>query len=106
MFDVGFMELILIGVVALVVVGPDRLPALARTTGKWVGKMRSFVSNVKTDIDKELKAEELKQVLEKQKEMANPVESIFEDTKDAFGKVQEEVEKAESSINTSLHKND
>ena len=106
MFDVGFMELMLIGVVALLVVGPERLPGLARTAGKWVGKMRSFVSNVKTDIDKELKAEELKQILEKQKEMANPLESFVEDTKETVGKVQEEVEKVESSINTSLHKND
>lgn len=58
MFDVGFWELSVIGIVALVIVGPERLPGLARTVGLWVGKGRRMISDVKRDIDRELKASE------------------------------------------------
>lgn len=63
MFDVGFLELMLIGIVGLVVIGPERMPGVARTIGKWVGRTRRFVSNVKSDIDRELRDEELRQAL-------------------------------------------
>ncbi len=59
MFDVGFWELAIIGVVALVIVGPDRLPGLARTAGLWVGKGRRMLADVKRDIDREIKASEM-----------------------------------------------
>jgi len=65
MFDIGFWELAVIMIVALVVIGPDKLPGIARTAGKWVGKARYFVSNVKNDVQKELRAEELKQAIER-----------------------------------------
>ena len=65
MFDVGFWELAMIAVVALLVVGPERLPKLARTAGLWLGKGRRFIGSVKADIDRELRAEELKQILDK-----------------------------------------
>lgn len=81
MFDIGFWELSLIAIVALLVVGPERLPKLARTAGLWVGKARGFVSSVKADIDRELKAEELKQIMEKQAR-SNPLEEIIEETID------------------------
>ena len=80
MFDIGFWELMIIGLVALLVVGPERLPKLAYTAGKWLGKGRSMLSAVKTEIDKEMKAEELKQILEKQKKQLNPLEEVIEDT--------------------------
>lgn len=66
MFDIGFWELVFIAIIALLVVGPERMPKIARTAGLWIGKMRGFVSSVKQDIDRELAAEELKAVLEKQ----------------------------------------
>lgn len=70
MFDIGFWELGLIGLVALVVIGPERLPALARTVGKWVGSAQRFVGTIKADIDKEIsKNEDLKQLVEEQKEL-------------------------------------
>ena len=81
MFDIGFLELLLIGVVALLVVGPERLPRLARTAGLWVGRGRRMLSSVKAEIDRELKAEELKQTLEKQAR-SNPLETIMEEPKD------------------------
>lgn len=64
MFDIGFWELAIIGVIGLMVIGPDKLPGVARTAGMWVGRTRRFVSQVKTDIDKELKQEELRKALE------------------------------------------
>jgi sec-independent protein translocase protein TatB len=65
MFDIGFWELTVIAVIALLVIGPDKLPGVARTAGKWVGRARRFVGDVKTDIDRELKQEELRQALAK-----------------------------------------
>lgn len=67
MFDVGFWELGLIALVALVVIGPERLPSVARTTGAWMGKLRRFVTQVKDEVNSELKADELKRILEQQK---------------------------------------
>ena len=80
MFDIGFWELMLMGVVALLVVGPERLPKLAYTAGKWLGKGRSMLSAVKLEIDKEVKAEELKEILEKQKRQMNPIQDVFDET--------------------------
>jgi len=65
MFDVGFWELVIIAVVGLVVIGPDKLPGVARTAGMWIGRTRRFVTQVKSDIDRELKQEELRKALER-----------------------------------------
>jgi len=66
MFDIGFWELALVGIVALLVVGPERLPKVARTVGLYVGKARRFMSSVKGEIDRELKADELKRIMAEQ----------------------------------------
>jgi sec-independent protein translocase protein TatB len=65
MFDIGFLELAVIAVVGLIVIGPERLPEVARTVGTWVGRFRRFVSNVKSDINRELRQEELRKALER-----------------------------------------
>jgi len=80
MFDIGFWELAIIGVVALLVIGPERLPRVARTTGLWLGRARRFVSSVKADIDREVAADELKKVLAKQAQVPG-LYDIIEDTK-------------------------
>jgi len=92
MFDVGALELLLIGVVALLVVGPERLPKLARTAGLWVGRARRAFVSVKEEIDREIKAEELKEILRKQAE-SNPLESILEDD----GSLKAKTERASTS---------
>jgi sec-independent protein translocase protein TatB len=56
-FDIGFWELALILLVALLVIGPDRLPGLARTAGLWLGKAQAMIRSVKADIDRELASE-------------------------------------------------
>ena len=61
MFEIGFQELFLLGVIALLVVGPERLPGLARTVGVWVGKAQRLVGQVRADVEREIRAEELKQ---------------------------------------------
>ncbi len=63
MFDIGFWELSLIMVVVLLVVGPERLPRLARTAGIWVGRARRMVAEVKAEVDRELRAQELKETM-------------------------------------------
>ncbi|MDH5778839.1 MAG: Sec-independent protein translocase protein TatB, partial [Gammaproteobacteria bacterium] len=65
MFDIGFWELAIIAVVGLLVIGPERLPGVARTAGMWIGRTRRFITTVKTDIDRELKQEELRKALER-----------------------------------------
>lgn len=82
MFDVGFWELALILVVALVVIGPERLPRLVRTAGLYLGRMRRMVANVKADVARELAAEDLKRTLQKQAETAG-LHDIVEETREA-----------------------
>ena len=71
MFDIGFWELSIIGIVALLVIGPERLPSVARTVGKYMGRANRFVSNIKNDISKELKDEDLKKILADQQKLAD-----------------------------------
>jgi sec-independent protein translocase protein TatB len=87
MFDIGFWELTLIGVVALIVIGPERLPKVARTVGLWVGRMRGFVLSVKADVDRELRAEELKRVMEQQAKSAG-LHEIVEETQEALDELE------------------
>ncbi|HEB57915.1 MAG TPA: twin-arginine translocase subunit TatB [Gammaproteobacteria bacterium] len=65
MFDIGFLELLVIGVVALLVIGPERLPGLARKAGYWAGRLQRWLGKVRTDVEKELNAEELRQAIER-----------------------------------------
>ncbi len=82
MFDVGFMELVLVAVVALLVIGPERLPAVARTVGFWIGKVRKFVSSVQDDFNREvIKSEELKRLVEEQAKIKD-IHEIMEHTVD------------------------
>ena len=75
MFDVGFSELMLIAVVALVVIGPERLPAVARTLGHLFGRLQRYVNDVKADISREIELDELKKFKSQFEEAAQSVES-------------------------------
>ena len=68
MFDIGFWELCMIGLVSLLVIGPEKLPKVARIAGFWVGKTRHMVASVKEEIKEELKEEELRQLLQEQQD--------------------------------------
>lgn len=80
MFDAGFWELMLIAVVALVVVGPEKLPRLARITGLWLGRANAQLQAIKNEISAELRAEELKQALSKPEDLPDLNEKIDLDT--------------------------
>ena len=66
MFDMGFTEMMLIGIVALIVIGPERLPGVARTAGKYFGRLKRFMTSVRADVEQELRADELRQILAQQ----------------------------------------
>jgi len=65
MFDIGFVELLICGIIALVVLGPERLPTAARAAGRWIGGARRMVSQFSSELDRQLKAEELREELRK-----------------------------------------
>jgi len=75
MFDVGFSELMVIGIVALLVLGPERLPKVARTTGHLLGRLQRYVADVKSDISREMQLDELKRLQEEARQSAISLES-------------------------------
>lgn len=75
MFDFSMGELAVIGVVALVVLGPERLPKVARTVGDWLGKAQRYVSQVKSDISREMELAELKKLQEEARGAAQSMQS-------------------------------
>ena len=91
MFDVGFFELLLLGVVALLVIGPEGLPKVARTAGMWIGRGRRILQSVKADIEQEIRAEELKKILDQQA-ASTPVHEILEKGRSALDEVKKETE--------------
>ena len=74
MFEIGFSELIVIAIVALVVIGPERLPKVARTAGHLLGRLRRYVNDVKADINREIQLEELKTLQTSIQESARSLE--------------------------------
>ncbi|MFI3119693.1 MAG: Sec-independent protein translocase protein TatB [Methylococcaceae bacterium] len=79
MFDVGFSELCLIGLVSLLVIGPEKLPQVARVVGFWLGKTRTMVASVKEEIKLELQAEEMRQIFKEQSGLQE-VRQILDET--------------------------
>lgn len=75
MFDISFFEIMIISMVALIVIGPERLPQVARTLGHLMGRCRQFVYSIKTDIHNELRMEELKNMHNSMQETVQSIES-------------------------------
>lgn len=75
MFDISFTEIMVIAVVALIVVGPERLPKVARTLGHLLGRVRRYVSNVKNDIQQEMELEELNELHSSMQKAAHSIKS-------------------------------
>ena len=74
MFDIGFSELLVIGVVALIVIGPEKLPKVARTLGHLLGRAQRYVNDVKSDINREIQLDELKKLQAEVTESARSLE--------------------------------
>jgi len=99
MFDFGFSELMVIGVVLLVVVGPERLPKVARTAGHVLGRVQRYVSDVKSDIQREMQLEELKKLQEQVKQQAQELESSV---RSGVAGVESEVGRTAEELRTML----
>lgn len=94
--------MMLIGVVALVVIGPERLPGVARTAGKWLGKGKRFLTDVKADIDQELKAEELKRIIEVQRQN-KPLQEIIDSATESMNEIKTDTENLMSDLEKTTH---
>lgn len=86
MLDLSMGEIGVIAAIALVVLGPDKLPQVAKTAGSLMGKAQRFVSQVKNDIDKEVELSELKKIQEDAKKMASDLQSSLKNTTDSIEK--------------------
>ena len=91
MFDIGFSELLLIAIVALIVIGPQRLPTVARTLGHLFGRMQRYVNDVKADISREMEMEELKK-------LQSTMEDAARSMRDSVDSVNKEVAEAEGEL--------
>lgn len=99
MFDIGFSELLVIGVVALVVIGPERLPKVARTLGHLMGRAQRYVNDVKSEINREMEIEELKKLQTQMQDAAREIETSVQTTiHSAESSVQDSVKKLEDDI--------
>ena len=78
MFDIGFSELLVIGVVALIVIGPEKLPRVARTVGHLLGRMQRYVSDVKADINREIELEELRKMRDSMQKAASEMHTAVD----------------------------
>jgi sec-independent protein translocase protein TatB len=102
MFDLSFGELAVIGTVALVVLGPERLPKVARTVGDWVGKAQRYVNQVKSDINREMELAELKKLQEEARQAAQSVQSSVQNLQTDLSKATSEIEGALSTSSSTL----
>lgn len=114
MFDVSFSELLLIGVIALIVIGPERLPKVARTIGHLVGRAQRYVNDVKTDIQREMNVDEITSLKGQMEEAANTVKSSIaaagdtlrnpiDEAKEALQDAQSSLKEATESVNAALN---
>lgn len=102
MFDLSMGEIGLIAVVALVVIGPDKLPAVAKTAGTLMGKAQRFVNQVKNDIDREVELSELKKIQEDARKMASSIEEDLKNTQNAIQKEVDAVNESASKLGSEL----
>ncbi len=92
MFDIGFTELMVIALVGLIVIGPERLPKVARTVGHLLGRLQRYVGDVKSDISREMQLEDLKKLQEQVKAQAGELEQDL----------SEQMKTVEASLNRSI----
>src|SRR5579859_3560449 len=106
MFDIGASEIFVIGVVALIVIGPERLPRVAKTLGHLFGRLQRYVSEVKSDINREIELEELRKLKATMQDAARSIEQsvtsqvnyIDSEVKQAGAQVQEQIESAQKQV--------
>lgn len=99
MFDIGFSEMIVIAVIALIVLGPEKLPRVARTVGHLLGRMQRYVNDVKADINREVELDELRKL---QKEMQSTAQSLEQTVKSEISAVETDLKQLSDSTHAAL----
>lgn len=99
MFDIGFSELLMVAVVALVVIGPERLPGVARNVGRFAGRLQRYVHDIKKDFNREVELEEIKRL---QQEMESTVQSMQESMRAVESTLQQETLKHQTELSESV----
>lgn len=101
MFDFGFSELVVIAVMGLIVLGPERLPKVARQAGQWIGKLQRYVSDVKSDINRQMDLDELRKLQTEVKDaagsMANSFRSAVDQAQSEFDSISGSVDGTQAS---------
>jgi sec-independent protein translocase protein TatB len=101
MFDISFMEMLIVAIAALVVIGPERLPKVARQAGQWISKMRRYVDDVKSDFNRQLELSELRNLKKDVEDAARSIEGsvggAVSDMKESFDSVQHSLEEPSGS---------
>ncbi len=96
MFDISFMEMLIVAIAALLVIGPERLPKVARQAGQWISKMRRYVEDVKSDFNRQLELSELRDLKKDVEDAARSIEGsvggAVSDMKTSFDSVQHSLE--------------
>lgn len=98
MFDVGFWELCLVGLVSLLVIGPEKLPAAARVAGFWVGKTRNMVASVKAEIKQELQAEEMRQIMKEQASIESEFKNVLEESASTVDEISSSIKSISDEV--------
>ena len=96
-FDIGFSELVVIGLVALIVIGPERLPRVARTIGHLAGRLQRYVADVKADINREVELDELRKMRDSMQQATSNFQSTVNEE---ISKASAEVSKVETELST------
>ena len=96
MFDIGFSEILVVGVVALIVIGPERLPKVARTLGHMAGRLQRYVNEVKADINREMELDELRK-------LHSQVQSAARDIEQSVSQAAHDVESGVRSVEAQLN---
>ena len=95
MFDIGFSELLMIAIVALVVIGPERLPGVARNVGRFTGRLQRYVNDIKRDFNREIEFDEIRRL---QHEMETTVQTMQESMRVVESTLQQEVARQQSTL--------
>src|SRR5262249_12561079 len=99
MFDIGFSEMMVIAIIALVVIGPEKLPRMARTIGILAGRLQRYVSDVKADINREIELDELRKMRDSMQQAASNFESSVQSE---INKANAEASKVEGELNAAV----
>lgn len=101
MFDVAFSELVVIAIVALIVIGPEKLPKVARTLGALAGRLQRYVANVKSDIEREMQFEDLQKLQQEIKQGVEEIQTGAREVENSIGGALTQAKKPETPSDSS-----